>query len=136
MSELVSRKKCVAISDLIGSYHFHGKLTKYDFQWYLFFGQFQTFSRNFFSPSDFTWSDRQMAKIIRMWEVTVIWKKWRHFFLVMSRWPKPVWKLRELSLTHFWQKFHKSNAFMKSVTNQLIWRNTGWPKSKSNTFWL
>ena len=27
-----------------------------------------------------------------------------------------VWKLREFSLTHFWQKFRESNSFAKEIT--------------------
>ena len=56
------------------------KFWKIFFHFFGHFGQFQTFSRkkNFF-PSDVTWSDEQMAKEVTSLEVTVIWKKWRHF---------------------------------------------------------
>ena len=31
-----------------------------------------------------------------------------------------VWKLREFSLTHFWQKIRESNVFTKEITRELI----------------
>ena len=35
-----------------------------------------------------------------------------------------VWKLREFSLTLFWQKFRESNVYTKEITNELIsWKN-------------
>ena len=33
---------------------------------------------------------------------------------------KLVWKLREFSPTHFWQKFRESNVFTKEITKELI----------------
>ena len=62
----------------------------------LFFGILGNFKR-FHEKKNFKnfemwrhfWSDGQMAKEVTSLEVTVIWKKWRHFFQVTSRWPKP-----------------------------------------------
>ena len=60
------------------------------FTFFWHFGQFQTFTRkkNFknFEMWRHFWSDGQMAKEVTSLEVTVIWKKWRHFFQVTSRW--------------------------------------------------
>ena len=35
------------------------------------------------------------------------------FFFVKMHWCCTLWKLREFSLTHFWQKFRESNGFIK-----------------------
>ena len=33
-----------------------------------------------------------------------------------STFPHTVWKLRKITLTHFWQKFRESNGFTKEIT--------------------
>ena len=34
-----------------------------------------------------------------------------------------MWKLREFSLTIFWQKFREINGFTRYISKELIWRN-------------
>ena len=34
-----------------------------------------------------------------------------------------VWKLREFTLTLFWQKFRESNVFIRGITKESVWRN-------------
>ena len=71
--------------------HLKKNFEKFFFTFSGILGNFKRFHvKNFFFPSDVTWSDEQMAKEVTSLEVTVIWKKWRHFLQVTSRWPKPM----------------------------------------------
>ena len=42
--------------------------------------------------------------------------KGKNFFFNKRNEIHTVWKLREITLTHFWQKFRESNGFTKEIT--------------------
>ena len=47
-----------------------------------------------------------------------------------------MWKLRELTLHTFWQKFRESNVFTKGITNEMFDEKIFQPEEKFHSFTL